>query len=114
MDPFSPTREDKFSFGLWTVGNRGFDPFGEAVREAMNPGYIVQKLSELGAWGVNLHDNDLVPFGASAAERDRLVSEFRTALADHGMVVPGGQDRSWPELIEAARCAAALPDDAPD
>lgn len=88
MDPFSPTREDKFSFGLWTVGNRGFDPFGEAVREAMNPGYIVQKLSELGAWGVNLHDNDLVPFGASAAERDRLVSEFRTALADHGMVVP--------------------------
>ena len=88
MDPFIPTRDDRFSFGLWTVGNVGRDPFGEPVREAMAPTHIVAKLAECGAWGVNLHDNDLVPFGSSAAERDRIVADFRAALEDHGMVVP--------------------------
>src|SRR5262249_13725607 len=87
-DPFDPTRADRFSFGLWTVGNVGRDPFGEAVRARMEPAYIVQKLAECGAFGVNLHDNDLVPLGASVAERDRIVHEFKAALEDSGMVVP--------------------------
>jgi xylose isomerase len=87
-DRYVPRKEDKFSFGLWTVGNTGRDPFGEAVREPMSPVHIVRKLAELGAYGVNLHDNDLVPFGAAAAERDRIVREFKQTLRDHGMVVP--------------------------
>ncbi|HTD20768.1 MAG TPA: xylose isomerase [Ktedonobacteraceae bacterium] len=87
-DEYAPRKEDKFSFGLWTVGNRGRDPFGEFVRPPLDPVYIVKKLSELGAWGVNLHDNDLVPFDATPAERDRIVREFKQALSDHGMVVP--------------------------
>jgi xylose isomerase len=87
-DRYQPKKEDKFTFGLWTVGNRGRDPFGDAVRETLAPPYIVKRLAGLGAWGVNLHDNDLVPFGASAAERDRIVREFKAALLEHGMVVP--------------------------
>ncbi|QDU68511.1 xylose isomerase [Engelhardtia mirabilis] len=88
MDDFDPRPSDQFTFGLWTVGNPGRDPFGEAVREPMAPTHIVAKLAECGAYGVNLHDNDLVPFGASAAERDRIVADFKAALEDHGMVVP--------------------------
>ncbi len=88
MDPLAPLSEDRFSFGLWTVGNRGRDPFGDAVRPTIPPTRIVAKLSECGAWGVNLHDNDLIPFGASAAERDRIVREFKGVLDDHCMVVP--------------------------
>jgi len=88
MDAFEPTKEDRFSFGLWTVGNPGRDPFGEPVRPRLEPTHLVRKLAECGAWGVNLHDNDLVPFGASAAERDRIVGEFKAALEDCGMVVP--------------------------
>ena len=87
-DEYAPRREDKFSFGLWTVGNRGRDPFGEFVRPPLDPVYIVRKLSKLGAWGVNLHDNDLVPFDATLAERDRIVREFKQALSDYSMVVP--------------------------
>jgi xylose isomerase len=87
-DPFDPTRADRFSFGLWTVGNVGRDPFGEAVRARMEPAYIVRKLSECGAHGVNLHDDDLVPFRASTSERTRIVAEFKAALEDSGMVVP--------------------------
>ncbi len=87
-DEYTPRKEEKFSFGLWTVGNRGRDPFGEFVRPPLDPVYIVKKLSELGAWGVNLHDNDLVPFDATPAERDRIVREFKQALSDYGMVVP--------------------------
>lgn len=87
-DEYAPRKEEKFSFGLWTVGNRGRDPFGDFVRPPLDPVYIVKKLSELGAWGVNLHDNDLVPFDATPAERDRIVREFKQALHDYGMVVP--------------------------
>src|SRR5262245_12477824 len=87
-DPFDPTRADRFSFGLWTVGNVGRDPFGEPVRARMTPVHIVEKLAECGAMGVNLHDNDLVPLGASASERDRIVGEFKAALEESGMVVP--------------------------
>jgi len=84
----TPTPADKFTFGLWTVGNRGRDPFGEFVRPALDPIRSVQRLSELGAWGVNLHDNDLVPIDATPADRDRIVRDFRRALSAAGMVVP--------------------------
>src|SRR5260370_1850761 len=87
-DEYTPRKEEKFSFGLWTVGNRGRDPFGEFVRPPLDPVYIVKKLSELGAWGVNLHDNDLVPFDATPQEYDRIVREFKQSLSDYGMVVP--------------------------
>jgi len=85
---WTPTPADKFTFGLWTVGNRGRDPFGEFVRPALDPIRSVQRLSELGAWGVNLHDNDLVPIDATPADRDRIVRDFRRALSAAGMVVP--------------------------
>ena len=87
-DPYAPTAEDRFTFGLWTVGNPGRDPFGEAVRPIQDPCDIVHKLGELGAYGVNLHDNDLVPFGASASERDRIVAEFKKACEESGVRVP--------------------------
>ena len=87
-DQYAPKKSDKFSFGLWTVGNRGRDPFGDFVRPELSPIESVKKLSELGAWGINLHDNDLVPFDATATERDRIVREFKQALSDYEMVVP--------------------------
>jgi len=85
---YRPTRADKFTFGLWTVGNRGRDPFGEFVRPPLDPVDSVRKLGELGAWGVNFHDNDLVPIDATAADRDRIVARFRKALDEAGVVVP--------------------------
>lgn len=87
-DAYDPTPADRFTFGLWTVGNPGADPFGSRVRPHQSPPELVAGLAKVGAWGVNLHDNDLVPFGASAAERDAIVADFQTALKDHGMVVP--------------------------
>jgi len=87
-DRFVPRPEHHFTFGLWTVGNVGRDPFGDPVRQPLSPTYIVRKLAELGAYGVNLHDNDLVPRDASAADRDRIVREFKAALAESGMKVP--------------------------
>ena len=85
---YQPRPEHKFTFGLWTVGNRGRDPFGDATRATVSPVTIVKRLSELGAYGVNLHDNDLVPIDANASERDRIVREFKQALDDTGMKVP--------------------------
>lgn len=87
-DSYRPKPEHRFSFGLWTVGNRGRDPFGEAVRPAIRPEEIVRLLAEVGAWGVNLHDNDLVPINATQAERDALVREFKKACKESGIVVP--------------------------
>ncbi len=86
--PYRPKPADKFTFGLWTVGNIGRDPFGDPVRPVLNPEHLVRKLGEMGAWGVNLHDNDLVPFDATSQERDRIVASFKQAVADAGMVVP--------------------------
>ena len=84
----TPTPHDKFTFGLWTVGNRGRDPFGEFVRPPLDPVRAVHKLAEAGAYGVNFHDNDLVPIDATPAERDRIVSAFRAALKATGVTVP--------------------------
>ena len=83
-----PTREDRFSFGLWTVGWQGVDVFGGAVRPPLEPARAIEKLAELGAYGVTFHDNDVVPFGATAAEREQHLTPFRKALADTGLVVP--------------------------
>src|ERR1051326_6657639 len=87
-DKYTPRPEHKFSFGLWTVGNRGRDPFGDAVRPTLPPVEAVRMLADVGAWGVNFHDNDLVPIDAGAQERDRIVREFRQALEETGVVVP--------------------------
>src|SRR5688572_20166348 len=88
MDALVPKKEDRFTFGLWTVGNPGRDPFGAPVRAVSNPNELVRKLAECGAWGVNLHDDDLVPFGSSQGERDHIVGVFRKTLEETGMVVP--------------------------
>ncbi len=85
---YQPKPEHKFTFGLWTVGNIGSDPFGKAVRSALSPVEIVYLLAEVGAWGVNLHDNDLIPIDAGPAERDKIVTDFKKALNDTGLGVP--------------------------
>jgi len=87
-DPYSPRPEHKFTFGLWTVGNPGRDPFGEPVRPSLTPVQIVHLLAEVGAYGVNFHDNDLVPIDTAPAERDRIVGDFKKALAETGIKVP--------------------------
>ncbi|WP_210495663.1 xylose isomerase [Patulibacter sp. SYSU D01012] len=84
----SPTpATPRFTFGLWTVGNPGRDPFGEPTRAPVDPVDSVGLLAELGAWGVSLHDDDLVPWGSSAADRDRIVARFGAALKEHGLGV---------------------------
>jgi xylose isomerase len=83
-----PTREDRFSFGLWTVGWPARDPFGDATRPALDPVESVHRLAELGAYGVTFHDDDLIPFGTPADERDRLIARFRAALDETGLQVP--------------------------
>src|SRR5512134_1911552 len=85
---YQPRPEHRFTFGLWTVGNRGRDPFGEAVRPPMAPIELVHLLAEVGAYGVNLHDNDLVPIDATPSERDQIVRAFKDACQRHGIVVP--------------------------
>ncbi|NSW51047.1 MAG: xylose isomerase [Anaerolineae bacterium] len=86
MTKYAPTK--KFTFGLWTVGNTGADPFGDSVRKKKSPVELVHLLAEVGAYGVNFHDNDLVPIDATPAERDQIVSDFKKALKETGLVVP--------------------------
>jgi len=83
-----PTPADHFSFGLWTVSWPAADPFGSATRPALDPVEAVHQLSRLGAWGITFHDDDLIPFGSSDAERDKIISDFKAALDETGMVVP--------------------------
>ncbi|HST63827.1 MAG TPA: xylose isomerase [Mycobacteriales bacterium] len=82
------TKDDRFTFGLWTVGWPGADPFGVATRPPLDPVETVHRLAELGAAGVTFHDNDLIPFGASDSEREKLVQRFKDALAETGLTVP--------------------------
>ncbi len=86
-EALKPGTEHKFTFGLWTVGNPGRDPFGDPTRARADPNDSVRKLAELGAYGVCLHDDDLVPAGSSAAERDQIVARFKSTLKETGMVV---------------------------
>jgi xylose isomerase len=88
QDKYTPRPEHKFTFGLWTVGNRGRDPFGDAVRPPISPVEIVNMLGEIGAWGVNFHDNDLVPIDATPQQRDQIVGNFRRACEEQNVVVP--------------------------
>jgi xylose isomerase len=86
--PVQPTRADKVSFGLWTVGWLGRDPFGDATRAPVDPVESVHQLAALGAWGVTFHDDDLVPFGSSDSDREKHITRFKAALAETGVVVP--------------------------
>jgi xylose isomerase len=88
MSTPQPTREDKFSFGLWTVGWPARDPFGDATRPPLDPVESVHRLAELGAYGVTFHDDDLVPFGTDGAAREQHIKRFRAALEETGLVVP--------------------------
>ena len=87
-DKYSPKPEDKFTFGLWTVGSIGRDPFGGPVRDPKTPAELVHLLAEVGAYGVNFHDNDLIPIDAPPAEEEAIKRDFRKALDDTGLVVP--------------------------
>ena len=87
-DKFAPRPEDRFSFGLWTVANRGRDPFGDVVRDVLAPVDAVAMLAEVGAWSVNLHDNNMVTIDATTAKRNRIVHDFASACERHGLVVP--------------------------
>ncbi|MFL7892496.1 MAG: xylose isomerase [Anaerolineales bacterium] len=88
MSDYTPKPEHKFTFGLWTVGNRGVDPFGSATRPQKSPAELVYLLGEVGAYGVNFHDNDLIPIDAPPAKAKAIKQDFRKALADTGLVVP--------------------------
>jgi xylose isomerase len=88
MSDYAPKPEHKFTFGLWTVGSIGRDPFGGPVRDPKTPAELVYLLSEVGTYGVNFHDNDLIPIDASPAETESIKRDFRKALADTGLVVP--------------------------
>lgn len=88
MSDYTPKPEHKFTFGLWTVGNIGRDPFGGPVREQKSPADLVRLLGEVGAYGVNFHDNDLIPIDATPTEADAIKRDFRKALDETGIVVP--------------------------
>ena len=88
MSNYTSKPEHKFTFGLWTVGNIGHDPFGGPVREPKTPAELVHLLGEVGAYGVNFHDNDLIPIDATPAEADRIKKDFRKALEETGLKVP--------------------------
>ncbi|GAB1508653.1 xylose isomerase [Actinophytocola sp. KF-1] len=88
MSDYTPRPEHRFSFGLWTIGWQGVDPFGVATRAPMDPAYAVEKLAELGAYGVTFHDDDLIPFGSSESDRESRIASFRKALDATGLVVP--------------------------
>ena len=83
---FSPTPENHFAFGLWTIGNRGRDPFGEAVRAKVETVDMIKGLADIGVWGVSFHDDDLMSFGAPEAQRRAELDAFKKALDETGMV----------------------------
>lgn len=84
----NPTPQDKFTFGLWTVGWQARDPFGDATRPALDPIRTVSELAQRGAYGVTFHDDDLIPFGSSASDRAAHIARFKKALDENGMKVP--------------------------
>jgi xylose isomerase len=88
MTNTTPTPADKFSFGLWTTGWIGRDPFGDATRAPLDPVESVERLAALGAWGITFHDDDLVPFGSDSATRRTIIDRFSAAMASAGLVVP--------------------------
>jgi xylose isomerase len=85
-DRYAPKPEHKFTFGLWTTANPGRDPFGSETRPALDPITNIRRMAEVGAWGFNFHDNDLVPFGSTLSERNRIVADAKKAMKDTGIV----------------------------
>ncbi|MET4781134.1 xylose isomerase [Glaciihabitans sp. UYNi722] len=83
-----PTREDKFSFGLWTIGYNGSDPFGGPTRPPLDVVEAVTRLAELGAYGLTFHDDDLFAFGSTDAERQKQIDRLTQALSDTGLIIP--------------------------
>jgi xylose isomerase len=107
-----PTRDDKFSFGLWTVGWQARDPFGDATRPPLDPVESVHRLAELGAYGVTFHDDDLIPPGSDEAGREQHVKRFRAALEETGLVMPMATTNLFthPVFKEGALAAAGVPE----
>jgi xylose isomerase len=87
-EQYQPKPEHKFTFGLWTVGNLGSDPFSASVRSVKSAAELVHLLARVGAYGVNFHDNDLIPIDSTQQEREAILKEFRKALTDTGLKVP--------------------------
>ncbi len=85
---YDPKPEDRFTFGMWTVGAIGRDPFGVPTREPITARQICEMLGEVGAWGVNFHDDDLIPITSTREERKKIVADFKVAMADNGIVCP--------------------------
>ncbi|WP_436791837.1 xylose isomerase [Yinghuangia sp. YIM S10712] len=88
MTRLTPQPEDRFSFGLWTVGWQARDPFGDATRGPLDPVEAVHRLAEAGAYGVTFHDDDLIPFESDEPARDKAIAAFRAALDQTGLIVP--------------------------
>ncbi|WP_017581413.1 xylose isomerase [Nocardiopsis valliformis] len=88
MTDYRPTPEDRFTFGLWTVGWRGVNTFGDPVRPPLDPVDAVRRLADLGAHGITFHDDDLIPPGSSSTERDAILQRFRGSLDETGLSVP--------------------------
>jgi xylose isomerase len=87
-DRLTPVPEDKFAFGLWTIGHIGRDPFGDATRPAITTSDFVKGLADIGAWGVSFHDDDLMTFGASESQRRAELDAFKKALDESGLACP--------------------------
>src|SRR5215217_1093603 len=88
MSDFTPTRDDRFTFGLWTVGWQGVDVFGSAIRPPLEPADAIHRLAEPGAYGITFHDNDVFPFDADEATKQAHLAPLRKALDETGLVVP--------------------------
>src|SRR5262245_7341549 len=88
MPDVQATRDDRFSFGLWTVGWQGVVVFGTAVREPLEPAEAGHRLADLGAYGITFHDNDVFPFGADATTKEQALASLRKALEETGLIVP--------------------------
>jgi xylose isomerase len=86
--PLQPTPQDRFTFGLWTVGWQARDPFGDPTRPPLDPIESVHRLAEIGAYGLTFHDDDLIPFASTESEREKILERFKKALAETGMAVP--------------------------
>ena len=84
----TPTKADRFTFGLWTIGYNGTDPFGGPTRPALDVVHAVEKLAELGAMGLTFHDDDLFAFGSTDAERQTQIDRLKGALKDTGLIIP--------------------------
>jgi xylose isomerase len=88
MSALTPSRDDKFSFGLWTIGWTAQDPFGSSTRKDLDVVEAVEKLAEIGAYGMTFHDDDLFAFGSTDAERQKQIDRLKKALADTGLIIP--------------------------